>query len=67
VALARVWVLRKLANRKVDFGAIGRCASCLVFFKNDTNTRSHVFYRWMNELPVLLLLAIVILVVTKPF
>jgi putative membrane protein len=43
------------------------CFTALIHFKNDTNTRSHVFYRWMNELPVLLLLAIVILVVTKPF
>jgi putative membrane protein len=29
--------------------------------------RSHVFYRWFNEIPVLLLTAIVILVVVKPF
>ncbi len=32
-----------------------------------SNHRSHVWYRWYNELPVLLLLAIVILVVLKPF
>jgi putative membrane protein len=31
------------------------------------NTRSHVFFRWINELPLLLLLAIVILAVVKPF
>ncbi|MBT9575451.1 MAG: CopD family protein, partial [Pseudomonas umsongensis] len=31
------------------------------------NTRSHVFYRWFNEVPVLILLAIVILVVVRPF
>jgi putative membrane protein len=29
--------------------------------------RSHVFYRWINELPLLLLAGIVILVVVKPF
>jgi putative membrane protein len=29
--------------------------------------RSHVFYRWFNEVPVLALFAIVILVVVKPF
>jgi putative membrane protein len=33
----------------------------------DANRRSHVFYRWINELPVILLAAIVILVVVKPF
>ena len=43
------------------------CFRALVHFKNDSNTRSHGFYRWMNELPVLLLLAIVVLVVVKPF
>ena len=36
-------------------------------FARDANRRSHVFYRWVNELPVVLLIAIVILVVVKPF
>ncbi len=43
---------------------------CLYFMKQfaaDTNTRGHVFYRWFNEAPVILLIAIVILVVVKPF
>ena len=29
--------------------------------------RSHVFFRWFNELPVLIMFAVVILVVVKPF
>ena len=36
-------------------------------FQLDENRRGHVFYRWLNELPALLLIAIVILVVVKPF
>jgi putative membrane protein len=36
-------------------------------FKYDLNTHSHVFYRWINELPVLALFAAVILVIVKPF
>ena len=36
-------------------------------FARDANRRSDVFYRWINELPVVLLVAIVILVVVKPF
>ncbi|MGB1967922.1 MAG: CopD family protein, partial [Litorivicinaceae bacterium] len=36
-------------------------------FKNDTNTRSHVWYRWFNEAPVVGLVTIAILVVVKPF
>ena len=34
-------------------------------FRDDVNTKSHVYFRWFNELPVLLLIAIVILVVVK--
>ncbi len=36
-------------------------------FRDDKNTKSHVFYRWFNEFPVLILIAVVILVVVKPF
>ncbi len=36
-------------------------------FERDANRRSHVFYRWVNEIPLILLLAIVFLVVAKPF
>ena len=36
-------------------------------FARDANTRSHVFYRWFNEVALVLLVAIVVLVVVKPF
>lgn len=36
-------------------------------FKRDRNKHSHVFYRWLNEFPVLILVASVILVIVKPF
>ena len=36
-------------------------------FARGVNIRSHVFYRWVNELPTVLLIAIVILAVVKPF
>jgi protoporphyrinogen IX oxidase len=36
-------------------------------FARDANRHTHVFYRWVNEAPTLLLIAIVILVVVKPF
>ena len=35
-------------------------------FKNDTNSHSHVFYRWLNEFPVLVLILAVVLAVVKP-
>jgi putative membrane protein len=43
------------------------CGRILKKFEVGANTRSHVFYRWFNEAPVLLMLAAVILVVVKPF
>jgi protoporphyrinogen IX oxidase len=36
-------------------------------FARDQNSHTHVFYRWINEAPLVLLVAIVILVVVKPF
>ncbi len=43
------------------------CGRLLTLFKQGRNTHSHVWYRWFNEIPVLLLMAVVILVVVKPF
>jgi len=43
------------------------CGKLLKTFKHDQNKRSHVWYRWFNEAPVLLLVAIVILASVKPF
>jgi protoporphyrinogen IX oxidase len=43
------------------------CGKLMRDFKAGKNTRSHVWYRWFNEAPVLVLFAVVILVVVKPF
>lgn len=43
------------------------CGKLISDFKHDRNRFGHVFYRWFNEAPVLALVAIVILVVVKPF
>ncbi len=42
------------------------CGRLLTMFKQGRNTHSHVWYRWFNEIPVLLLMAVVILVTVKP-
>jgi len=41
------------------------CGIFMIDFRDDKNNRSHVFYRWFNELPTLLLLGIVFLTVIK--
>lgn len=43
------------------------CYRYLLDFKFDRNRRSHIFYRWFNEVPVLFLVAMIILAVVKPF
>lgn len=45
----------------------GYCWRFLRSFAQDRNRHSHVFYRWFNEAPVLLLIGIIILVIVKPF
>lgn len=43
------------------------CGRLLRAFAEGRNTRSHVWYRFFNEIPVLVLFAVVFLVVLKPF
>ncbi len=43
------------------------CWQWLKDFRDNQNKHDHIFYRWMNEIPVLFLIAIIILAVVKPF
>jgi putative membrane protein len=61
------WLHAKLALVLLLLGYHHACGSLLKKFETGRNVRSHVWYRWFNEVPVLILLAIVILVVVKPF
>ena len=61
------WMHAKLAFVILAIGYHHACGSMLKKFEGGTNKRSHVFYRWFNEVPVVLLVAIVILVIVKPF
>jgi protoporphyrinogen IX oxidase len=42
------------------------CGKLLAEFTHDRNRHGHVYYRWFNEIPVMILFAVVILVVVKP-
>jgi len=61
------WMHAKLALVLVALGYHHGCGVLLRRIEAGTNQRSHVWFRWFNELPVLLLLVIVVLVVVKPF
>lgn len=61
------WMHAKLLVVVLALGYHHVCGVLLRKFERDANTRSHVWYRWFNEAPVLLLTAAVILVIVKPF
>lgn len=65
--LSQGWMQLKLALIVLLIAYHVVCWKLLQDFKYDRNQRSHVWYRWFNELPVLLLIGIVILVIVKPF
>jgi putative membrane protein len=43
------------------------CGKLMFDFKHNRNRHGHVYYRWFNEFPTVILIAIVILVVVKPW
>lgn len=61
------WLHAKLALVAVLVAYHLWCGKLLIDFKHDRNGKSHVWFRWFNEFPVLILFAVVILVVVKPF
>lgn len=61
------WMHAKLALVLLAVGYHHACARLLRRFVQGSQRRSHVWYRWFNEAPVILLVAIVVLVVVKPF
>ncbi len=66
-ALAHLgWLQWKLALVALLVAYHGACIKLWLDFNHGRNQRSHLWYRWYNEAPVLLLVAIVLLVVLKP-
>lgn len=65
--IAGGWLHAKLALVAILIAYHFYCGKIVNDFKSDKNQRSHVWYRWFNELPVMVLTLIVILVVVKPF
>ncbi len=61
------WLHAKLLLVLLLIGYHLYCGKLLNDFKLGRNRRNHVWYRWFNEIPVMLLFAAVILVVVKPF
>lgn len=61
------WMHAKLAVVLLILGYHHACGVMLRRFERGDNRRSHVWYRWFNEAPVIMLVVVVVLVVVKPF
>ena len=61
------WMHAKWVVIILALGYHHACGNLLKKFEAGTMQRSHVWFRWFNEIPVVLLLIAVVLVVVKPF
>jgi putative membrane protein len=61
------WMHAKLGVVLLVLGYHHACSRVLRQFEAGSVVRSHVWFRWFNEIPVLMMVAIVVLVVVKPF
>jgi len=60
------WLHAKLALVALLVAYHFWCGKLLLDFRHGRNTRSHVWLRWFNEFPVVILVAVVLLAVFKP-
>jgi protoporphyrinogen IX oxidase len=61
------WMHAKLLVVVLVLGYHHACGLMLRRFERGENRRNHVWYRWFNEAPVIMLVVAVVLVVVKPF
>ena len=65
--LSSFWLQAKLALVALLVVYHLYCGKLLNDFKYDRNQHSHVWYRWFNELPVFILIAVILLVELRPY
>lgn len=65
--MSQGWIHAKLTLVLILVGYHIYCGRLLAQFRDDRNTHGHVFYRWFNEFPVLILVGVVVLAIVKPF
>jgi protoporphyrinogen IX oxidase len=66
IGMGDVWMHAKLFFVLLVIGYHHACFSLLKKFRANLNVRSGIWYRWFNEVPVILLVIIVALVLFKP-
>jgi putative membrane protein len=63
---AGAWLHAKLALVAVLVAYHVWCGKLMLDLRAERNIRGHIWFRWFNEFPVLILIAVVLLVVFKP-
>ncbi len=63
---SQLWMQIKLVLVSILVAYHFYCGHLLKVFANDESRRNHIWFRWFNEFPVLLLFAIVILAIVRP-
>jgi putative membrane protein len=61
------WLYAKMALVAVLVVYHAYCGKLMVDFRQDRNRHGPLYFRWLNELPVLVLIAIILLVELQPF
>ena len=64
--LDTLWMQLKLVLVALLIGYHVWCGKLVNDFKHDRNRHSHVWFRWFNEAPVIVLIAVVLLVELQP-
>ena len=67
VGQGAAWMYAKLLLVVLLLGYHHACGLLLKKFLSHSNQRSHIWYRWFNEVPVIVFLIVTLLVVVKPF
>ena len=65
--LSQLWFQLKVLLVLVLVGYHFFCAAYMKQLSNESSTKSHVFFRLFNEIPVLILVPVVLLAIIKPF
>ena len=64
---SRLWLPLKLILVAALLAYHYACYRFLLAFREDRNRHGHIFYRWFNEFPAVILIVVVILAVVRPF
>lgn len=64
--LTQLWMQIKLVLIAILIAYHVWCGKLVLDFKHGRNRHSHVWYRWFNEFPVVILIAVILLAVLRP-